>query len=151
MFHTQNEWLYISTPYTPSWHGPRKLYLLCIYLFLGIKYSDWVLFINHVFHSLPLKSDISGSIYPLFKAHLHLIYLFSSYFNITILIFQFPLVFVKFLSFFLTFPVLPPGIVTISAVCTHVPANPRISVVPFAITINTSRHQNVPNVDFISD
>jgi len=65
------------------------------------RYKEYRLAViyNHVFHSLPLKSVISGSIYPLLKVHLHLTHLFSSDFNITILIFQFPLVFVKFLSF----------------------------------------------------
>lgn len=32
--------------YTPSCYGPRKLYLLCLYLFLGIKNIDWLLFIT---------------------------------------------------------------------------------------------------------
>jgi hypothetical protein len=149
MFHVQNELSYTSAPYTPSRHGQRKLYLLCLYLYLGIQNSEWMLCKNRVFHSV--KSVIGGSIYPLFKVRIHITYLLSSDFSIAILIFQFPLVFVKLLSFFLTFPVLPEGIVTVSAVCTHVPANPRISVVPFAITINTSRHHNVPNINFISD
>lgn len=83
-------------------HGMDRenFYLLCLYLFLGITNSDCVLFINQVFHSLPLKSVTSGSVYPLFKVHLHLLHRFNSHSNITILIFQFPLVFVKFLSFF---------------------------------------------------